>query len=65
MTKNPTFIDLVKLYNDPQVHRNFLCPVYNDCLTDAAFHDVDLHCLNCPLKDTKENTSITELEIAG
>ena len=65
MTKNPSFIDLEKLRDDPQIHRNFLCPEYDDCLTDAAFQDLDLHCLECPLKETKENISISELEIAG
>jgi hypothetical protein len=65
MIKNPTFIDLEELYDDPQIHRNFLCPEYNGCLTDAAFLDLDLHCLDCPLKERKENTTITELEIAG
>jgi hypothetical protein len=63
MTKNPTFIDLEKLCDDPQVHRNFLCPEYNECLTDAAFQDVDLHCLDCPLKEMKEETLISDLEI--
>jgi hypothetical protein len=55
MTKNPMFIDVEKMCDNPQVHRNFHCPEYNDCLTDAAFQDLDLHCLECPLKETKEN----------
>ena len=63
MTKNPTFIDLEKLCDDPQVHRNFLCPEYNDCLTDAALQNVDLHCLECPLKEIKKETLISDLEI--
>ena len=65
MIKNPTFTDFEELYDNPQVHRNFLCPEYDDCLTDAAFQDLDLHCLDCPLKDRKENTQIAELEIAS
>ena len=65
MTKNPTFIDLAKLRDDPQIQRNFLCPEYNDCLTDAAVQDVDLHCLDCPLKEIKEDMLISDLKIAG
>jgi hypothetical protein len=65
MIKNPTFIDLEELVDRPQIHRNFQCPEYNDCLTKAAFQDIDLQCLHCPLKNTKRNASITELDIAN
>jgi hypothetical protein len=71
--KNPLFIELENvydmpkesknLYDGPMVHRNFQCPEYNDCLTNAAFQNRDLHCRNCLLRETKQNTSIAELEI--
>jgi hypothetical protein len=62
MIKNPTFIDHAKLYDDQHVNRNFLCPEYYECLTDAAFQDLDLHCRDCPLVESKENTLISEIE---
>jgi hypothetical protein len=65
MIKNPTLIKLRKLSDVPQTRRNFECPEYNDCLTDAAFQDLDLHCHDCPLRSMKQNALITELEIFG
>jgi hypothetical protein len=65
MTKKPTFTELEELDNRSQVHRNFQCPEYNDCLTNAAFQDLDLHCFECPLKDMKQIRLIAELESSG
>lgn len=65
MMKNPMFRELEESDDGLPVHRNFQCPEYNDCLTDAAFHDLDLHCCDCSLKDEKRSIFITESEIAS
>jgi hypothetical protein len=62
--KNPTFIKLETPCDGINVHRNFQCPEYDDCLTDAAFGNLDLYCYDCSLKDTRQNISITETEIS-
>jgi hypothetical protein len=62
MLKNPMFIELEKLYDEFQVNRNFQCPEYHHCLADAAFQNLDLLCCSCPLRNTKQNLSISELE---
>jgi hypothetical protein len=54
MTKNPAFIELENMYDVPQIKRNFQCPEYNDCLTNAAFHNLDLHCHDCLMRETKQ-----------
>jgi hypothetical protein len=62
--KNPTFIQLETENDGINVQRNFQCPEYNDCLTVAAFENLDLYCCACSLKDTKENISITKSDIS-
>jgi hypothetical protein len=62
--KNPKFIKLDTPCDGLNVQRNFQCPVYNDCLTDAAFRNLNLLCCDCSLKDSKQNLSITECEIS-
>ncbi len=54
LIKNPTFIELNYPYDGTQIHRNFQCLEYNDCLTNAAFQNLDLHCCDCPLRDSKQ-----------
>ena len=65
MIKNPTLIELSKRSDRLQIERNFECPEYDDCLTHAAFRDLDLLCRDCPLKDTKETAMFTDLEGYG
>jgi hypothetical protein len=61
--KNPTFITIDTPSDGINVHRNFQCPEYNDCLADAALENLDLHCCDCPLRDTIQSIARTELEV--
>jgi hypothetical protein len=65
MIKNPTFAELNKLDDWRQVQRNFQCPEYNECLSNAAYQNLDLHCRQCPLKNMTQKPFITEHEIYG
>jgi hypothetical protein len=62
--KNPRFIKLDTPYDGINVQRNYQCPEYNDCLTDAAFDNLGLYCCDCSLRDTKQNILITEYKIS-
>ena len=63
--KNPTFIELEKVCDGLKAHRNFECHEYNECLTRAAFRNLDLHCVNCPLNTVNEVRILRDLEVAG
>lgn len=55
------FCELGETDDGLPVHRNFQCPEYNDCLSDAAFYDLDLLCCDCSLKDEKRSIVMEKL----
>ena len=66
MEKKPIFCGLKPAQDEAQIRRNHNCPEYDDCLTRAAFADLDLDCSFCSLKNAKQpGLRISELEIIG
>jgi hypothetical protein len=63
MNKKPSFIEIKNRRDVVQERRNFYCPEYENCLSSAAYQDLDFNCINCRLKDTKQNSFIIEQAI--
>ena len=65
MEKSPIFCDLKPVVEEIRIRRNQNCPEYDQCLSIAAFADLDLDCSSCRLIDENLPGSLAGNSIAG
>jgi hypothetical protein len=63
--KNPIYFVASNRADPTMPHRNYLCPEYDLCLTQAAVEDLALDCRACEMRNQRADITLYSWEIVG